>query len=161
MAKKPAAKKPMAKMPAATPTAKPAAKATAKPMAAKKPAAKAPAAAAAKTPAAKKPAKKSGPSPASNDSRSRWFDAAHKPLIAEYAQRLEPYIEAMADGRIDAGELQAQEERLIAAMREVEPQLTGELHAQVTRLLCEMAAYDLMQTLSAIREAEPPTVFRG
>lgn len=152
MAKKPAAKKSAKKAPAKKPAArKPAMKAAAKKSAPKK---------AAKKPA-KKPAKKAGPTKASNAKRSPWFDAANKPLIAEYAQRLQPYIDAMADGRIDEGELAAQEKRLTDAMRDVEPQLDGYLHGKVTRLLCEMAAYDLMQTLSVVQEARPQTVFHG
>lgn len=144
MAKKPAAKKPMAKKPAA-----------------KKPMAKT----AAKKPAAKKPAPKAAktrPAPASNKPRTPWFDAANqKPLISEYAQRLQPFLDSMADGRIDDGELEAQEKRLTAAMRQVEPRLGGDLHDMVTRLLCEMAAYDLMQALHTMQSARKPTVFQG
>ena len=110
--------------------------------------------------AAPKKKAKAGPASASNAPRTPWFDAAgQKPLINEYAQRLQPFIDSMADGRIDDGELQAQEGRLIASMKEVEPLLGAALHNKVTRLLCEMAAYDLMQALHTVQEARSRTVF--
>ena len=137
----------------------------AKKMAAKKkPAAKKPAAKPAKKPMAKKPAAKvvAKPKPKASGPRTPWFDATKtKPLLSEYAQRMQPFIDTMADGRIDEGEIAAQEERLIASMKEVEPLLDGDLHGKVTRLLCEMAAYDLMQALHGIQESRPKTVFRG
>jgi hypothetical protein len=94
--------------------------------------------------------------------KSSWFDEqTQAPLIAEQAQRLESFLAAMADGRIDQSELQAQEERLVALMRNIEPQLDASLHGQVTQLLCELTAYDLMQSLHALQQARPKTVFRG
>ena len=93
---------------------------------------------------------------------SSWFDeSSQTPLIAEQAQRLETFLAAMADGRIDADELKQQETRLVALMKEVEPQLDDALHAKVTQLLCELTAYDLMQVLSTVTQARPKTVFRG
>jgi hypothetical protein len=134
----------------------------AKKMAKKKPA---------KKPAVKKAAKKPAPKPKpkvraaaakSNGKLTPWFDAAkHKPLITEYAQRLQPFLDALADGEVTESEIKAQEDRLVAAMKAVEPQLKGPLHGQVTRLLCEMAAYDLMQALHAVQASRPQTVFRG
>jgi hypothetical protein len=46
-------------------------------------------------------------------------------------------------------------------MKEVEPQLDDAVHEKVTRLLCEMTAYNLMQMLHAMQEARPSTAFRG
>jgi hypothetical protein len=67
----------------------------------------------------------------------------------------------MADGKIEASELRDQEGRLVALMKEIEPQLDDALHEKVTRLLCELAAYDLMQMVQTMQEARPKTVFRG
>lgn len=95
-------------------------------------------------------------------SKSAWFDeSSATPLISEQAQRMETFLSAMADGKIDANEVKAQEERLIAQMKLVEPLLNEDQHAKVTKLLVEMAAYDLMQVLHSIHEARPKTVFRG
>ncbi len=94
--------------------------------------------------------------------KSGWFDEqTQAPLIAEQAQRLESFLAAMADGRIDESELQAQEERLVALMRKVEPQLDAALHGQVTQLLCELTAYDIMHALHSLQQSRPKTVFRG
>jgi hypothetical protein len=94
--------------------------------------------------------------------KSAWFDeASSTPLIAEQAQRLDTFLAAVADGKIDAGELKEQEARLVKLMKEVEPQLTPELHDKVTRLLCELTAYDLMHVMRSMHEARPKVIFRG
>ena len=67
----------------------------------------------------------------------------------------------VADGVVDQKELAAQEARLVKLMQEVEPQLPPPLHAKVTELLCELTAYDLMQSLHAMQESRPKTQFRG
>jgi 3-methyladenine DNA glycosylase Tag len=93
---------------------------------------------------------------------SAWFDPArHTSLIAEKAQRTESFLAAMADGRIDPAETAAQENRLLALMAEIEPQLTPELHAKVTELLCELTVYDFMQAMVSLEQSRPKTAFRG
>ena len=67
----------------------------------------------------------------------------------------------MADGVVDHGEVKAQEKRLVALMKVVEPKLNDELHAQVTKLLCELTAYDLMQVLNTLGSPRQKHVFRG
>jgi hypothetical protein len=115
--------------------------------------------------AAARPSKarsKSAPARASNTPRTPWFDAAtHKPLINEYAERLQTFAQTMADGQVDRNELKAQENRLIASMQEVEPMLNGSVHEKVTRVMCELAAYDMMQSLRMMQESRQPTVFQG
>jgi hypothetical protein len=94
--------------------------------------------------------------------RMHWFDEkTHHPLIEEYARQLDSFLTTMADGRVDDAEIKAQEERLVGLMREVEPQLDDALHAKVTRLLCELTAYDLMQMLHTMQQNRPRTAFRG
>jgi hypothetical protein len=91
-----------------------------------------------------------------------WFDErTHAPLIASYTQRLDSFLTTMADGVVDQKELTTQEARLVKLMQEVEPQLPPPLHAKVTELLCELTAYDLMQTMHAMQDARPKTAFRG
>jgi hypothetical protein len=100
--------------------------------------------------------------PKASGTRSSWFDeATQTPLIEHSARQLESFVAAAADGRIDASELKAQEGRLVALMREIEPKLDDVLHEKVTHLLCELTAYDLMQMLHAMQEARPKTAFRG
>jgi hypothetical protein len=48
-----------------------------------------------------------------------------------------------------------------ALMREIEPKLDDALHAKVTKLLCELAAYDVMQMIHGVAVGRPKTEFRG
>jgi hypothetical protein len=94
--------------------------------------------------------------------RSPWLDdEARTPIIDRYARQLGSFLEAMADGVVDAAELKRQETRLVKLMKEVEPQLDDALHARVTRLLCELTAYDIMQITHSLYEARPKTIFQG
>jgi hypothetical protein len=112
--------------------------------------------------AKKKTTEKSAAKSAAPVKRQKWFDdASHEPLIENYARQLDSFIQTMADGIVDDSEIKAQEERLIDLMKEVEPLLNDEVHAKVTRLLCELTAYDIMQMLHSIQAARPKTQFRG
>ena len=94
--------------------------------------------------------------------RTHWLDeATDTPLIQEYAHRLTGFMDAMADGKIESHELQAQEARVVEAMKRVEPELSDKLHADVTRLLCELSAYNIMHTLHELAAVRPKTKFRG
>lgn len=74
-----------------------------------------------------------------------WFDAAtDSQLLSEYARKLDSFQQALADRRVDVKELEAQEKRVVDLMKDVEPLLEPEAYEKVTRLLCEVTAYDLM-----------------
>ena len=91
-----------------------------------------------------------------------WFDdSTETPLIAEYARKLDSVLDAVSDLRVETRELEAQEKRVVALMKEVEPLLSPEAHEKVTRLLCEVTAYDLMHALHMAGHARPKTTFRG
>ena len=93
--------------------------------------------------------------------RQSWLDDAQTPLIDQYTQKLATFMEAMADGQVDRQERDDQEKRLVAAMKEVESELSDAQHAKVTKLLCEISAYNIMQTLYMLQSARPKTAFRG
>jgi hypothetical protein len=94
--------------------------------------------------------------------RQSWLDdETQTPLIDDYARQLSSFLDAMADGRIDEDEVQAQEQRVVKLLKEVEPQLDDGLHAKVTQLLCELSAYSTMQILHELHAARPKTQFRG
>jgi hypothetical protein len=94
--------------------------------------------------------------------RLSWFDKKTKaPLIDKYARQLDTFLQTMADGVVDDSELQAQEERLVTLMREIEPLLDDALHGKVTQLLCELTAYDIMRLLHEMQQARPTVAFRG
>ena len=94
--------------------------------------------------------------------KTPWFDvASDSPMLAEYARKLDSFLEVVADGRVDSQELEAQEKRVVALMKEVEPLLPPEAHEKFTQLLCEVTAYDLMNTLHMANASRPRTKFRG
>ena len=56
--------------------------------------------------------------------RTSWLDdKAEHPLIQERVQQLDTFTSALADGVVTAQELSSQEQRLIAAMKNVEGDL--------------------------------------
>ena len=80
--------------------------------------------------------------------RTSWLDErAEHPLIQERLQKLDSFTSAMADGVISKQELAGQEQRLVAAMKQVEAQLNDDQHARVTTLLVELMAYNVMRLL--------------
>lgn len=80
--------------------------------------------------------------------RTSWFDEhAQHPVIQEQARTLESFTNALADGLVEKTELDAQERRLTAAMKRLEPELNDELHAKVTNVLVELSAYNVMRLL--------------
>jgi len=93
--------------------------------------------------------------------RKSWVDDEGGVAIDEMARRLETFMEAMADGIVTKAELGAQEQRVVDLMNAIEPKLDDDLHAQVTQLLCELTAFDIMQLLNTVQEARPKTTWRG
>ena len=94
--------------------------------------------------------------------KTPWFDdASDAPMLAEYARKLDSFLDAVADGRIDSKELDAQEKRVVDLMKQVDPLLSPEAHELVTQLLCEVTAYDLMNAMHMAGKARPTTKFRG
>ena len=99
---------------------------------------------------------------AQGNGRTEWLDpSSETPLIGQYVERLGSFLEAMADGRIEESELKAQQDRVVAIMKTVEPKLDDALHHEVTQLLCELSAYNIMHTVHQLVAAQPRTKFRG
>lgn len=94
--------------------------------------------------------------------RTSWLDESKQStLIDEYAQKLSTFMAALADGHIEESELADQEKRVVSLMNEVDPLLDDAQHEKVTRLLCELTAYNMMQTIHSLQESKPKSVFRG
>jgi len=85
--------------------------------------------------------------------RHSWIDADSNPDLDAHVSRLEHFTKSMADGEIDAKELETQENNLVAAMREAEKVLDDAQHAKVTKLLAELTAYSVMRTLHEFQAA--------
>ena len=64
------------------------------------------------------------------------------------------------DGMITAQELKDQEQRLMAAMKALEPALSDDVHAKVTTVLVELTAYDVMRVLNGL-QTERVKAFKG
>jgi hypothetical protein len=95
-------------------------------------------------------------------SKSAWFDEqANTPLISDKAQQLDSFVAALADGQVTDAELRSQEQRVVKLLKEIEPQLEPKLHERVTELLCELTAYDIMQTINMMQQSRPVSKFRG
>lgn len=68
--------------------------------------------------------------------RCAWFEV-HETLPFDSVARLESWQEAMADGVIEAREIEAQRARRLGLLRELEPLLDDATHEKVTRVLEE------------------------
>jgi hypothetical protein len=85
--------------------------------------------------------------------RDSWLSADEHPVIDAHLEQLEHFTKSIADGVVDSEELAQQEKNLIAAMQAVEAVLSDEVHAKVTKLLAELAAYTVMETLHQMAAA--------
>src|SRR5258706_9727074 len=92
--------------------------------------------------------------------RTSWFDDdAQQPLIHEQIEKLESFTSALADGQVSQQELSGQEQRLVAAMKALEPDLSDALHAKVTTVHVELSAYNVMRLLHELRAEQTRLVF--
>ncbi len=84
--------------------------------------------------------------------RTSWFDdKAEHPMIQEQISKLESFTSALADGMVSKQELNGQEQRLVTAMKQLEPDLSDNLHARVTTVLVELTAYNVMRVLNELQ----------
>jgi hypothetical protein len=92
--------------------------------------------------------------------RTSWFDDdAQHPLIHEQIEKLESFTSALADGQVSKQELSGQEQRLVAALKALEPALSDDLHAKVTTVLVELSAYNVMRLLHELRAEQTRLAF--
>jgi hypothetical protein len=84
--------------------------------------------------------------------RASWFDdKAKHPVIQERLMKLDSFTSALEDGVVSKQELDGQEQRLVAAMKKVEGELSDDLHTNVTTMLIEMTAYNVMRLLHELQ----------
>ena len=92
--------------------------------------------------------------------KTSWFDErAQHPTLHERVEKLESFTTAMADGVVERKELDGQEQRLTAAMKRLEPLLTDDLHEQVTSVMIELTAYNVMRLLHELQTERARTAF--
>jgi len=93
--------------------------------------------------------------------RKSWVDPeTNEPLIDDYAKKMATFMQAFADGVITEQEISDQEARLVDLMREVEKNMDDATHAGVTRLMCELTAFNIMQFVYEMQLTRA-TTFRG
>ena len=93
--------------------------------------------------------------------KTSWFDdKAEHPLIQEQVTKLESFTAAMADGIVSKQEVGGQEQRLVAAMKKLEPELSDDLHAKVTTVLVELTAYNVMRLLHELQTERARLAFK-
>lgn len=93
--------------------------------------------------------------------RTSWVDPkTNEPLIDDYAKKMASVMQAFSDGVITDQEISDQECRLVDLMQEVEAQLDDKTHAAVTRLMCELTAFNVMQFVYEMQMSRA-TTFRG
>jgi hypothetical protein len=84
--------------------------------------------------------------------RISWFDdKAEHEAIQERVSKLDSFTSALADGVVSRKELASQETRLVSAMKNVEAELSDDLHAKVTAVLVELTAYNVMRLLHELQ----------
>jgi hypothetical protein len=92
--------------------------------------------------------------------RTHWFDEhAEHALIQEQLQKLESFTSALADGVVSGAELNSQEQRLLSAMKTLEPELGDDLHAKVTTVLVELTGYNVMRLLHELQAERVRAMF--
>ena len=93
--------------------------------------------------------------------KTSWFDdKAGTEQIQDRVRNLDSFTSALADGVITSHELDAQEKRLVEAMKKTEPLLSDDQHAQVTTLLVELTAYNIMRLLRELQAERVRTAIR-
>ena len=94
--------------------------------------------------------------------KTSWFDdKAEHPILQEQATRLDSFTSALADGVVSKRELEGQEQRLVAAMKALEPELSDALHAKVTTVLVELSAYNVMRLLHELQTERARIAFHN
>ncbi|WP_287129256.1 hypothetical protein [Candidatus Cyanaurora vandensis] len=88
----------------------------------------------------------------------RWFDEASGEIYAvRFVERMESWQRAMADGQIDASEIQAQGDWVTGLLRGIEPSLSPEAHQKLTLALQELAVLQGMQSYALLQHLDPTT----
>ena len=92
--------------------------------------------------------------------RTSWFDEkAEHEAIQDRASKLESFTSSLADGVVSKQELAGQEQRLLAAMKTLEPELSDDLHAKATDVLVELTAYNVMRLLHELQNERARIAF--
>jgi len=88
-------------------------------------------------------------------SRQKWFDPESNELMfSNYLDQMESWQQALADGVVKPEEVRRQAERVATMLRTLEPQLSAELHEELTNVFYELAVLYGMERLAALDRQE-------
>ena len=74
--------------------------------------------------------------------RGQWFDPESNELMfSKFVTQMDSWQQAMADGAIDASEVEKQAEQVQGMLRALEPKLSDELHQEITNIFYELAVF--------------------
>jgi len=94
--------------------------------------------------------------------KTSWFDdKAQHPILQERATKLDSFTSALADGVVSKRELEGQEQRLVSALKTLEPELNDALHERVTTVLVELSAYNVMRLLHELQTERARMAFKN
>ena len=94
--------------------------------------------------------------------RTSWFDDKAEHLVVhEQVTKLDSFTTALADGIVTKVELEKQEKQMVAALKTLEPLLNDAQHEQITRVLIEMTAYNVMRLLHELQAERARIAFEG
>ncbi|WP_218079305.1 hypothetical protein [Anthocerotibacter panamensis] len=88
-----------------------------------------------------------------------WFDESSGEIYAlRFFERMESWQRAIADGRIEPTEIQAQAEWVSSLLRGIEPTLSDSAHAKLTAAFREIAVLQGMQSYALLQHLDtvPP-----
>jgi hypothetical protein len=81
--------------------------------------------------------------------RIGWFDPQTNQLAFDgYAEHMQSWQDALADGKVEAEEIRQQAERVAELLKALEPKLSDDVHEELTRVFYEMAVLYGMERLA-------------
>lgn len=87
--------------------------------------------------------------------RRSWFDPQTTgPSFDRYVEQMASWQAALADGKVEPHEIEAQAERVAALLRALEPKLSDELHEELTTIFYELAVLYGMERLASATAQE-------
>ena len=86
--------------------------------------------------------------------RKSWFDPeSNEAMFSKYLEQMESWQNALADGKVQPEELQAQAGKVSEMLRVLEPKLSDELHQEVSQVMYEWSVLQAMDRLLELAES--------
>jgi hypothetical protein len=87
--------------------------------------------------------------------RTSWFDTETNELeFSKYIEQMTSWQEALADGIVTPEEVRQQTVRVANLLRQLEPKLSDELHAELTTIFYEIAVLYGIERIASVQLEE-------